>query len=202
MLRPARIARLSALAAALLLLPALSGCLGGYVYPTANYIPRIPLGTPAADEVHAFRFDIRDYSGSIDLSGGDEYLMHELPLTARGTVPAQAEIRLGHGWWGVYHTLGYQQRMNPTIRVRLYRRGYETVQIGPWNWRGPIDWKPVNTLEAREKAIDDLISTKETNELYRINPAAFSNDRADDNLEVAANTGPARRSVVRRERIR
>ncbi|MFL5339794.1 MAG: hypothetical protein ACJ8F7_06460 [Gemmataceae bacterium] len=181
MRRPAPLARLSA---SFLLLPALGGCLGGYVYPTATYIPRVPVGQPAADQVHAFRFDIRDYSGSVDLSGGDEYLMHELPLNVRGNVPAQTMVGLGHGWWGVYHTLGYRQRMNPTMRVRLYRRGYETVQVGPWDWHGQVEWKPVDTLAGREKAIDDLISTRETNELYKINPAVWGNARADYNLEA------------------
>jgi hypothetical protein len=159
-----------------------AGCLGGYAYPTATYIPRVPLEPSISDEVHAFRFDIIDFSGSIDLSGGDEYFAHELALNQRAKVPGQTLVGLNRGWWGVYHTLGYWQRTHPTMRVRLYRRGYETVQIGPWDWRQKVDWKPAVTLEAREKAVDDLISTKETNDLIQINPAVWSNARADYGL--------------------
>src|SRR5260370_3840773 len=136
-----------------------AGCLGGYVYPTATYIPRVPVGKPAADEVHAFRFDIIDYTGSIDLAGSDEYLLRELPMTVRGDVLPQFTIGCGRGWWGVYHTLGYAQRRHPTLRVRLYRPGYETVQVGPWEWRRALKCQPATTLDAQDKTLDYLIST-------------------------------------------
>src|SRR5438445_133117 len=118
-----------------------AGCLGGYVYPSATYVPRVPVGKPVAEEVHAFRFDIIDYTGSIDLASSDEYLLRELPLTVRGDVLPQFTMGFGRGWWGVYHTLGYTQRRHATLRVRLYRPGYETVQVGPWEWRRQVKWK-------------------------------------------------------------
>ena len=171
-----------------------AGCLGGYVYPSATYIPRVPVGKSSSDEIHAFRFDIIDYSGSIDLASNDEYLMRELPLSVHGDVSPQFTVGLGRGWWGVYHTLGYAQRRHPTIRVRLYRPGFETVQISPWQWRSKVEWKPAPTLDAQEKAVDDLISTVETNDLYKLNPAVWNKQRVDYNL-VPPET-PAQREAL------
>ena len=34
----------------------------------------------------------------------------------------------------LYRTLGFRQRLHPTLRVRLYRPGYVTVEVMPWRW--------------------------------------------------------------------
>lgn len=174
-----------------LVLVSCGGCLGGYVYPTMAVVPRVPVGVHVADEVHAFRVEITDCKGSVDLSGTDDYLFKELKINPGGTVPAQGLWRFGRGWWGIYHNLGYRQRLHPTIRVRLYRPGYQTVEVQPWEWRGKVKWVEARTLADQEKAIDDLVSSQGTNDLYRINPDVWSNDRSDYNV------APPRRGVQR-----
>src|SRR5262245_51001343 len=159
--------------------PFCAGCLGAYAYPTAAFVPGAALEKSDADTVHAFRVDIIDTSGSIEFSGSDEYHFRELPVTPGGKVPAQSMVGFGRGWWALLVSLNYTQRVHPMLRVRLYRPGYETVELKPWQHVGPVTWKPAITLAAREAAIDDLIATRDTNEYYKIAPEAWKNERAD-----------------------
>ena len=184
MRRAAKQVRFSALAI-LLACPLLSGCFaGGYAYPTLQFIPRTYVGAAVANEVHAFRVDIVDYTGSFDLSSSDDYLFREIPLTSQGATPALSSARFGRGWWGCWIAHNYHSRMHPTIRLRLYRPGYETVEVQPWHWPHAIDWKPAATLEAQEHAVDEVISTVGTNDLYKVNPDAWDHNSVDYSMAV------------------
>jgi hypothetical protein len=180
-------------AAFLFVCPVCAGCFGGYAYPTAAYVPRASLEKPAADAVHVFRVDILDASGSIEFAGADEYRFRELPVSEAGSVPAQTKVGVGGRWWTLFGALNYTQRLHPTIRVRIYRPGYETVDLKPWT-RAKIVWRPAATPVAREAAVDDLISTRDTNEYYKIAPEAWKNERADYGL--APPTTDAQRAAL------
>lgn len=43
-----------------------------------------------------------------------------------------------------------------TVSLRVYRSGYQTVTLKSWDWSA-IQWKPVNSCEERELAIDQLL---------------------------------------------
>src|SRR5262245_42928426 len=174
--------------------PLCAGCLGAYAYPTAAVVPPVGLEKSTADTVHAFRVEILDTSGSIEFSGSDEYVFREVPVDSRGRLPAQGMVGFGRGWWALLISLNYTQRVHPTLRVRLYRPGYETVELKPWQRPGQIKWKPATTPEAREPAVDDLIATRETNEYYKIAPEAWKNERAD--YALAAPTKDGQRAAL------
>src|SRR5262249_7774206 len=181
-------------AGVLLACPLCAGCVGGYVYPSPIYIPPTTLERPAAASVHAFRVEILDSSGSIEFSGDDEYLFSEVPVSGKGTVPAQKSVRFVRGWWALVGAHKYSQSLNPTIRLRLYRPGYETVEFGPWERTSKLKWNPAATLAAREAAIDELISTRGTNEYYEMAPEVWKNERVDHGL--AAPTTDAQRAAL------
>jgi hypothetical protein len=169
--------------AILLTCPWLSGCfVGGYAYPSVQVIPRTKVGPEVADEVHAFRVDILDNCGSVEMCSSDDYLFREVGLNSRGDVPCLASAKLGIGWWSALPRLSYRQRLHPTMRLRLYRPGYETVEVKPWRWRREVEWKAAATPEAREKSVDDLISTRETNDIYKISPEAWQHSGVDYSL--------------------
>jgi hypothetical protein len=46
--------------------------------------------------------------------------------------------------------------------VRLYRPGYQTVEVESWQKTGPVEWVTAPTPDEQERAIDDLVSTWNT----------------------------------------
>jgi hypothetical protein len=178
----------------LLACPFSAGCVGGYVYPSPIYIPQTRLEKPAAATVHAFRVEILDTSGTIEFTDEDQYRFSEVPVTEKGVVPAQKSVRFARGWWALVGTHQYSQSLQPTIRLRLYRPGYETVEFGPWARTSKLKWNLATTLAAREAAIDDLISTHGTNELYKIAPEVWQNERVD--YALAAPTTDIQRAAL------
>lgn len=154
----------------------LSGCMLPYAYPTVSYVPPVRVGT-ARDEVHAFRVDIADDDHSGDyLPERDRYVLHPLPLHPDGSFDSQIKVAVDYGWFLnclAYFSDGYTHH---TMRVRLYRPGYQTIEIEPWQKDARLEWVEVRSPEEREQAIDDLVSTWDTTPIAiqnRVSQAGF-----------------------------
>jgi hypothetical protein len=160
------------------LLPA--GCMLPYAYPTVSYVPPVCVGT-ARDEVHAFRVDIADDDHSGDyLPEKDRYVLQSLPLHPDGSFDSQIKVAVDYGWilnCLAYFSDGYTHH---TMRVRLYRPGYQTIEIEPWQKNERLQWIEARSPEEREQAIDDLVSTWDTSPISiqnRVSQAGFTPPR-------------------------
>jgi hypothetical protein len=113
-----------------------------YTYPTVSHVSGVAVEAPR-EEVRAFRVDVLDHSTC----------MH---------CPAQSKVALDYGWIWNGIALIYDGNTHHTLRVRLYRPGWQTVEIKPWEKTAVVKWTPAPDLAAQEQALDDLLSTWET----------------------------------------
>jgi hypothetical protein len=155
-IRPVRLAFLLLLSAGC---PFLTGCFSGWVYPSVSVVPPVAF-TPASEEVRAFRVDVKDDLYAMDVGEHDCYELSE--ITGADMYLPQVKLALDHGWFMFGVALSYGQHTQHTLKVRLYRRGYDTVEIDSWNLSKSIYWSPACTLDKWEASIDDLVSTWET----------------------------------------
>jgi hypothetical protein len=134
----------------------------GYGYPTLSVTPPVDVGKQA-DEVHVFRIDIADVSGCLEFgSGPDRYVFHPVHLTDSGRGLPQVGVALDYGWVWNCIALIFDKHTSHTVRVRAYRPGYQTVEIRSWQTTGKVSWEEAPDLAARERAVDALLSTWET----------------------------------------
>jgi hypothetical protein len=140
----------------------LAGCMPiGYAYPTISYIR--PASVDAArDEVCAFRVDVADDDNCFDLPEKDRYVLTPLPLHRDGSFDPQVKVAVDYGWVLNCLALIYDSSTHHTVLVRLYRRGYHTLELESWRKEGRMQWTPAPTPQEREQAIDDLVSTWKT----------------------------------------
>lgn len=144
----------------LLVCPFLQGCLA-FGYPSITQTP--PLVVKEAD-VKAFRVTSGFHSygpwmtGPIELHGA----IQEIPIHDH-------EVAVQRDAYFAYYYLAFplmEGSYGRSFDIRLYRRGYETMVIQPRSWMfalaanrlDNIAWKKAETLEAQEKAIDDVIA--------------------------------------------
>jgi hypothetical protein len=144
-----------------LLCPLLTGCLAvGWAYPTASFVPAVSVGA-AAQDVRAFRIDVKDdgpaWDGDIE---SDRYVMEEMTARFGDRLCPQGKLAVDYGWEGL-SALSQGHTTHHTLLVRLYRSGYKTVEIESWELVSEATWIKATTLSARERAIDDLLSTFE-----------------------------------------
>jgi hypothetical protein len=160
-----------------LLCPLLTGCVLGYAYPTIARVPAVSVVQEAqAGEIHAFRVDVADDQNCIDFPEQDCYVLRTVPLSPEGDVPPQTKVGLDYGWILNCVALVYSGHTHHTVLVRLYRPGWQTVEIKAWDQVGPITWKESIDLPARERAVDDLLSTWNTDALSQL-PARTSGSK-------------------------
>jgi hypothetical protein len=77
-----------------------------------------------------------------------------------GEAPAKTDTYFAY----YYLAIPFEGWRARTVSLRLYRRGYDTVTIKSRAWLGPfgqsepqqVKWKKADTLEARERAIDEV----------------------------------------------
>lgn len=139
----------------------LSGCLGGYVLPTVALTPGVRV-VAGADDIHVIRVDVADDENCDEFADHDRYVLHPVPLTPDGTALPQVNLGLDYGWLWNCVLLGYSAHTHHTLMLRVYRPGWRTVQIPSWQLRGRVKWEKAPDLAAQEKAVDDLVSTWET----------------------------------------
>lgn len=137
-----------------LICPCLAGCIG-YAYPSISVTPVVQVG-PAPSEVRAFRVDVTDGPGA---PGSNCTTLSEAPLILGNCLSPQMKLALDYGWMAHFIALSCKRHTAHTIMVRLYRPGWQTVEIGSWGLPGEVDWKEARDLAGRESAVDDLVST-------------------------------------------
>jgi hypothetical protein len=136
-----------------LLLPVLPGCLIPYGFPKVDQTPlvRAENGT---QEVHAFRVDVtRDF---VDIGGTDQFTLSEVTFLPGGWVLPQTKISATYGCYVFGIVLNYPRYISHSLGLRLYRAGYELVELDSWALPSEIVWERVPDLAAQEKALDRL----------------------------------------------
>jgi hypothetical protein len=159
------------------------------VIPELNYVTPVDLAS-AATEVHAFRVDVTDRTvvnidHNFHAAGGgvDYYELTPMRVSSSGTTPLEWEVSCAYGWrfvgmWDHWPTL-----TTHSVAVRLYRRGYETVELRP-DQKVPDDWKEATDLEAQEKAIDALLGVSPLASTSPLKPLAGTGKRSAPALEL------------------
>lgn len=167
---PARIARCLCAPLGLFLV----GCMPlGYAYPKVSYIPPGSVGT-APDQVYAFRVDITNDDSTFETTENDRYVLSRLPLHRDGRFDPQTKVAVDYGCILYCMANVYEASTHHSLRVRLYRPGYHTLEIEPWQESVPLPWTEARKLEEREQAIDDLVSTWNTTPERIQTKAAFN----------------------------
>ena len=158
----------AALAAGLLL--GLGGCYLplGIAYPTLSYTPTVTVPDEGAKDVHAFRVAIVESPRAVKPADKMRCQFTEIELDARNEVPGQVATGISY-YWALYFVPGDGEQAYPNsvhsrekrIRVRLYRRGFKTIEIGPDSSSDmKLDWEEVDNHLEQEQAIDELLGVK------------------------------------------
>jgi hypothetical protein len=155
--------RRACLAAALLLGPLLAGCDTYmplyYAYPAVTHVPALPIKA-TDDGVQAFRVDVVDQDNGVNFPEDDSYLLTPLSVGPDGKVPAQTRFALDYGWLMSRDGQVHDGQTKHAVLVRLYRPGWQTVECrSTWDKVSGVAWKESADMEAREKAVDDLLTT-------------------------------------------
>jgi hypothetical protein len=141
-----------AVLAALCLAPA--GCVVPYAYPKVSYIP------PVDSDLHApgsYAFRVDATAKHVDIGETAEFTLTPIGMAVGGPIPPQLDITLESGtlvWGPVTYTAGRAH----TTRVRLYRPGYQLIELAGLEVGRPVRWESAADWSAQERAVDDLIT--------------------------------------------
>jgi hypothetical protein len=131
-----------------------TGCLIPYAYPKLDYVPGTDLG-PKAPDVHAFRVDVT--ARQVDIGETGTFTLTEIEPRADGSFPAQTRFSLERGVYLATVPLGFNVGRRHATRVRLYRPGYQVVEVPAWGSAAGARWVPAADWLAQERAVDDLL---------------------------------------------
>lgn len=140
----------------------LPGCFLPYAAPSLSYVPPFDLECPAG-EVHAFRVNITRTTKNHAQS--ETIALKEIGVDGMKKTAGQTGLEINRG------RLTGDEGTSHTIAVRLYRPGFETVELNSWDSPGKVIWKPALTAAVQELALDDLFDLGNV-------------DRKDDQSEV------------------
>jgi hypothetical protein len=91
------------------------------------------------------------------LSKSSAERLSEVPISYEDEVPGQlkASVQYGLVVVGLFNGV---RRDRDSVALRLYRPGYDLVEIGSWEGTHRVEWKPTADLLGQEKAIDQLFA--------------------------------------------
>ena len=144
--------------AGLLCLPVLAGCVCPYcAIPKLDYTPRVNLESEP-DDVHAFRVDITRYTGSMSVfrEAPASESLEELRVNDANEVHAQIKPSVRYGLVVIGIALNYLSYTTHSVALRLYRPGYELVEVRSWERGDQIEWRAAPGLSAQEIELDCL----------------------------------------------
>jgi hypothetical protein len=160
------IRRLIACSMGLICLPA-AGCLQIPFYvPEFNSVPAVNPGCDGKDDLHAFRVDVTQ---TMELKEGrgpnytvrgenfENFELTRIETAPGGTTSTQRGVSAATGWCYVGFWNYCSSYTSHSIAVRLYRRGYETIELKPGQPASALQWQEATSLAAQEKAVDDLL---------------------------------------------
>jgi len=160
-----------------------AGCMPlGYAYPSVSYVRPASVGA-ARDQVHTFRVDVTDDDNRLAIPEGDRYVLTPLPLNEDGSFDPQLKVATDFGWFLDAPAFMYGSMRHHTVLVRLYRPGYHTLELASWRNNRRLHWTPAPTLQEREQAVDDLVSTwRTTPMIFQCQYATQHKDAPHDSL--------------------
>jgi hypothetical protein len=173
-----------------------SGCLVPYAYPKVSWTRGVSVG-PKPEEVRAFRVDV--IGDIVDIGETDRFVLAPITPIFGDREPIQAKISLEYGIYVVGIALNYPIHHGHTTLVRLYRPGFQLVEIKSWEFPGNVTWIGAADLLAQEKAVDDLLTVPsiEAPRLeFSYGRDAFSHPRAWSNTELLPGCASAKHREV------
>jgi hypothetical protein len=148
------IRRCSGAALTLCVLSVLPGCLIPYGFPKVSQTPLLSLGNDPG-EIHAFRVDItREFA---DISGVDNWTFSEVSPWSMGWVLPQTKVSATYGIFVFGVALNYPVYMSHSLALRVYRPGFDLVELDSWDIPAEIVWKQAADLCSQERALDRLL---------------------------------------------
>ena len=135
---------------ACLLLP---GCLIPYAFPKLSQTPPALLGEEATD-VHAFRVDIT--TDFVDVGGTDHYSLSEMKSRPPRWLLPQTKVSATYGIFVLGIALNYPVFLSHSLAAKLYRPGYDLVELESWDLPVRIAWKRAEDLKSQKRALDRL----------------------------------------------
>jgi hypothetical protein len=145
-----------------------AGCLP-YAYPKLSYVPGGDLAR--APDCRAFRVDMT--ANQIDMGENGTYTLTEIVPRPDGSVPPQARVSVERGFYVFGISLNYNVGQSHTTRVRLYRPGYELVELKSWDSSTKVQWVPAAEWRDQERAIDDLLGCPVVTEIGKLKQTLF-----------------------------
>lgn len=145
-------------AVCLLCLPFLGGCVLPYcAYPTLDYTPSVKLER-TTDQVRAFRVDIDRPTADMSVFVGPVYeRLSEVPVTDTDDIPAQVRPSLSYGLVVLGIALNYLTHTSHSVALRIYRPGYELVEVKSWEAVNKVVWRLAPDLAGQQHALDALL---------------------------------------------
>jgi hypothetical protein len=137
----------------LLCLSCLAGCLPYCAGPSLSYTPAVEFAAPAS-EVHAFRVDIT--KEKVDLDVFSKECLSEIPAQNTDEVPAQLRPGVTSGLVVFGVAVNYVTCTSHSLALRLYRPGYDLVEVASWQLNNRVTWHAAAHLAAQEEAVDSL----------------------------------------------
>ena len=117
----------------------LSGCFMplGVAYPTLSYTPSVPISDDAVKDLHAFRVEFAESPHAKKPADRMQCRFSEIDLASKNSVPRQTTTGVSY-YWALFFlpgsgepSLNSAHSRDEWMRVRLYRQGFKTVEIGP-----------------------------------------------------------------------
>jgi hypothetical protein len=137
-------------------LPGITGCLIPYAYPKVSWTPSLNVG-PNAEEVRAFRVDVT--GDIVDIGESDQFTLASVTPISGEREPAQARLSLEYGIYTSSRQLQpFPVHHGHSTLLRLYRPGYQLVEVKSFEFPPNINWIAAPDLLAQEKAVDALLS--------------------------------------------
>jgi hypothetical protein len=135
----------------------LSGCILPYTYPRLSYTPHLTVDAPC-NELHAFRVDFTKHGADIDsfIPEDGKQQLSKISLASTPDVPAQMKLSADYGFAVIGVALNYRVHTNHSVAVRIYRPGFQLVEIRSWEREEKIVWKSAPELAAQEETLDRL----------------------------------------------
>jgi hypothetical protein len=149
----------------------LLGCMVPYAYPKVDYTMPIKVECPG-EEVHAFRVDITQHRTDVPARDATVCLT-ELPLNGGGEIPAQKKSSVTYGFYVFAVALDLPVETNHDVHVRVYRPGFELVEIASWQPPECVDWKRAPDLKTQAEVLHSLVWMAEPGSASPANRAAL-----------------------------
>lgn len=137
-----------------------SGCVIPYsAYPKVDFIPSTRL--ESENDVLAFRVVTTTTHHKPLGSNGPSEPSYEDRLaviyaTHTDELPAQTKSSLSYGFVMIGIAINWSHSETQSMSIKLFRPGYETVELKSWQSTNRIGWKSATDLGSQETALNEL----------------------------------------------